>query len=42
MTRTAFSTLRRGAIVLGCGLLLSAAALAQDKVVFQVSDADPA
>ena len=42
MTRTSLSTLRRGALVLGASLLLSAAALAQEKVVFQVSDADPA
>ena len=42
MTRSRYSTLRRGALVLGCSLLLAGAAWAQEKVVFQVSDADPA
>ena len=42
MIRPASSSLRRGALVLGCSLLLSGAAWAQEKVVFQVSDADPA
>jgi len=42
MTRPRYSILRRGALVLGCSLLLAGAAWAQEKVVFQVSDADPA
>jgi len=42
MTRPSFSPLRRGALVLGCSLLLAGAAWAQEKVIFQVSDADPA
>jgi len=42
MTRPRFSTLRRGALALGASLLLAGAAWAQEKVIFQVSDADPA
>jgi intracellular sulfur oxidation DsrE/DsrF family protein len=42
MIQATFSTLRRGALVLGCSLLLAGAAWAEGKVVFQVSDADPA
>lgn len=42
MPRLSFSTLRRGALVLGASLLLAGAAWAQEKVIFQVSDNDPA
>ena len=42
MIQDTFSTLRRGALVLGCSLLLAGAAWAEEKVIFQVSDADPA
>ena len=42
MIQDTFSTLRRGALVLGCSLLLAGAAWAEEKVIFQVSDAGPA
>ena len=42
MTPSPLSTLRRSALILASSLLLAGAAWAQEKVVFQVSDADPA
>ncbi|MBK7060352.1 MAG: DsrE family protein [Rubrivivax sp.] len=42
LNRPALSTLSRGALAIACSLLLSGAACAQEKVIFQVSDADPA
>ncbi|MBE0550114.1 MAG: DsrE family protein, partial [Rubrivivax sp.] len=42
MTPSPFSTLRRSALILACSTLLAGAAWAQEKVIFQVSDADPA
>jgi len=42
MTPINFFTLRRGALILASSLLLAGAAWAQEKVIFQVSDADPA
>ncbi|MDP1650971.1 MAG: DsrE family protein [Rubrivivax sp.] len=42
MTPSPLSTLRRSALILACSALLAGAAWAQEKVIFQVSDADPA
>ncbi len=42
MTPSPFSMLRRSVLVLVCSTLLAGAAWAQEKVIFQVSDADPA
>jgi len=42
MTTSPLSTLRRSALILASSLLLAGAAWAQEKVIFQVSDADPA